>query len=297
MNDIEIYWRPPTKPSIVKGVHYKLSVPRTLTTDIQIENTLFTDALTEEERQQIGEFWNQIKEQARQAGKNPPFSKPNGLGTLFDTTDSITYNQTQFKEYLFVSRNPEALPPEKRNRMKVSSVGATVWSKEGYTIVHRRHKDADHVPNVYDASVAGLCQNTNRTLNFDSALTEKLERELGITHNHIEDISPTSLHSCGSPDFSGMFTYSIQTNLSLSEIAEKALERWGPHFVILPPDEIPDFVIDNYGTGPACLDGAVTLAAAISTTYYQRTLDGLKEKGRTIASGYLEDGTFYENKE
>ncbi len=176
--------------------------------------------------------------------------------------------------------------------MRVSSVGGVVQSIDGYTIIHKRPKDATHVPDVYDASIAGLAHINNNEIDFQFYLKKKFP-ELEINSSEVNYIKATGLHSTKAPDFSGMYTFLVQTNLELGLLAEKARNSFKNRFIIIPPGALPDFIVDNYKDSEiSCLDGGVTLASSLPHQEFLETIDRWKRKGTTIEFGQLKEGIF-----
>ena len=229
----------------------------------------FSDNLKSKDKERIEDEWQAALK------KNPGiFSVPRELATLYDTQNGIlTFDTTDFKTYLAISRTWRGLnflPAKAYNLMRIAAVGAVVYLEDGYVFVHKRAKNATHVPNAWDSSVAGLAHIRNgREINFLHDLYEKLQRELYFTQEEIEasGIKVTGVHSSREPDFSGAMSFAVHTTLRRSAIERRARGRF-EEYTILKKKELTEFILANYIGDDVCLDGAATLLQSLPQTQF-----------------------------
>ena len=163
--------------------------------------------------------------------------------------------------------------------------------------MHKRAKDATHVPNAWDSSVAGLVQVKDGKVNFQKALHEDLKREMSMTEEEIKasQIRVTGVHSSRAPDFSGTIDFVIHTTLTRKAIEDKLEgKKWFEEYAIISQKEIPDFILSNYtGNKEICPEGCAVLLLSLPPQEYRRTLKSLRKKGIFIEPGRLNKDRFF----
>src|SRR3989344_1369538 len=216
--------------------------------------------LTPQDQQIIQEEWQSVLRSHPKA-----FSQPNRLGSLLDTSKlpKLYYNRTDFATYVATSRIADRGTGLEKlsNAMRVSAVGCAVHLLDGTTLIHKRPSNATHVPDKYDAGVAGLAHiEPDGTLNFVKWLTEKFARELKVGSEDLTDLQLTSLHSGSAPDCSGMVDFSIYLPYEFDDLQTRIHPDYFHSLFDLPQADIPQVLIDRFVIGNDLIaDGAAVL--------------------------------------
>jgi hypothetical protein len=290
MEGIEIYWKP-VEPVDVDQIRAEVDMSRD-----------FPEHYEPGDVGKLVDNWDKLHEHQRKHGQPESFSTDRYLASLVSVSGGVAHFVPTggFWTYNGVSRNTadDSFANPDLYDMRVSSVGALVESTDGTFPVHRRPDDASHVPGVYDCSAAGLAPIKEGRIDFVSAIMTKLKRELELKDADIRSITTTSLHSVGrvdvsGGDYSGMFTFHVLTKWGNDELAKRASEGFGDDYQMVDRPELLNFVLNNYRTGPACLDGAVTLAAGMPDDHFQGIMGELG-RHRRIAYGKLHNRVFQE---
>lgn len=227
------------------------------------------------------------------------FSKPKGLGSLYDTSSLpvLFYRSTDFKTYVSTSRRADygtPLSDNIQNTMRVSAVGCAVTLADGSVLVHRRPNNATHVPDKYDAGVAGLVHvQPGNTLDFVQALQTKFARELKIDPSYLTTLQLLSVHSGSAPDFSGMVDFRIHLPLTFGEIKEKANPKYLQDMLTVPEKELPDYLIKSFiATDDLIADGCAVLLSSLPYQIFLETVQRLNGLERRVFFGTLNKGVF-----
>ena len=189
MPDIEIY------------EHYE--IPMKLSWILtRVEDRDFSEEpfFTEGDRSEVERIWQDV---VAERGDSV-FSEPKTRGTLYDTTrESSTFRTTDFKTYLAVtqSHKERTLSEGVYRNMRVSAVGGALVTQDGKVFIHKRSKNATHVPNAWDSSVAGRADVDGATIDFEKTIYGALRRELKIVQAEINQVRITGLHTAHDPDF------------------------------------------------------------------------------------------------
>lgn len=290
--------------------HYHISAFKHQSLPSRIENRDFSEFLSKEELKKVDEHWSNqmitcdyLNAERIRVGKKSQIisSKPQSFVSLIDTHNGFNWVTTEYKMY-HASTELEIPILE---LMRVGSIGGAVKSIDGSVIVHKRSKDAGHVPNLYDSSVGGFCVLQNGELNPANSLYQKLARELKITPEEVEDYCLTDVHHASAPDHSGMFSFVVNTKLetsALKERGEEAISRgeFGGIEIVSEKD-LPDFIIEHYGgtntrNREGTLDGAAVLASSLSSGEFTYTIKQLIKSGVDIQYGKLENNVFVPGK-
>lgn len=262
---------------------------------INLSERDFSHNLTAKDRRRIEYEWQTaLKEKPR------IFSIPRGLATLNDTQDGILkLDITDFKTYLAISRThkkPNSLSAKIYGSMRIAAVGAAVYLDDGGIFIHKRAKNATHVPNSWDSSVAGLVDiQKAKGINFLYALYEKLQRELNFSQEEIKasEIKVTGVHSSREPDFSGTIDFLVRAPVKRL-VLENRIKRSKEfeEYTIIGEQELPNFILSHYAGSKVCLEGCATLLLSLPSKPYKKTLQDLKRRGRQIEYGLLRNGDF-----
>ncbi len=279
-------------------VYFKPVVPIPISeVRIGLYDNDFANLLTAEDDAVIEKVWSEV---VREKG-GKVFSKPKGLGTLYDTQDGVfTFRPTEFKVYLATTLtcDQRSLNPAVYNQMKVGAVGAVVRLGDGTVFVHQRSANATHGKNVLDSSVAGVgfTDETGKP-NFQKSLYEKLAREMKIMPEEVSRVAVTGFHHASAPDFSGMLTCVVETPLESGHIEERIKDSSFEEHHFVPEDNLADFIFRHYGEGNDMIpDGCATLMASLDARIYEQLRYELRRLGRKITFGTLVAGHFNRRK-
>ncbi len=231
------------------------------------------------------------------------FSKPKGLGSLYevlndaDSLPVLLYRSTDFKTYISTSRLADRgtpLPGPIQNAMRISAVGCAVKLVDGSVLIHRRPSNATHVPDKYDAGVAGLAHvQPDHTLNFVQAVHAKFARELNIDPSYLDSLRLISVHSGSAPDFSGMVDFEVHLPLTFGQIKERANPAYLQDMVTVPKKHLPDYLIRNFvASDDLIADGCAVLLSSLSHQTFLKTVERLNSLGRRVSFGTLNKGVF-----
>ena len=217
------------------------------------------------------------------------------LATLYDTQNGLTYNRTEFKHYVAISRTSKSkeLDSDLYNHMRVAAVGASLELADGSIFVHRRSPKATHCPNLLDSSCAGLCFVEWGNLNPKKALLEKLKRELGLNSEEVQIKGLVGIHSAGSPDFSSLFDIALKTNLSPQELEKRLKPGAFLEYTFVPKNKLADYIVKHYASENDMIgDGAATLMGALGREQFYYVVGKIKDSGKRVEFGRLENNVF-----
>ncbi|MDP1694907.1 MAG: hypothetical protein Q8L34_05190 [Candidatus Woesearchaeota archaeon] len=257
--------------------------------------------LTPQDRQLIHEEWRSVLQSHPKV-----FSQPNGLGSLLDTSTlpKLYFNRTDFQTYVTTSRLADRGTPlaTMSPAMRVSAVGCAVHLLDGTTLLHKRPSHATHVPDKYDAGVAGLAHvEPNGTLNFVKWLREKFARELKVGEEDLTDLQLTSLHSGSAPDCSGMVDFSVHLPYEFGDLQQRANPAYFQGMLAVSQSDIPQTLIDMFALGDDLIaDGAAVLLSSLPHKQFLQTvaaINSLNGLERRILFGTLQTGVFVEQKQ
>lgn len=252
----------------------------------------FSSVFNEKDKKIIENFW---KEKILKI--NPKsFSKPNGLATLFDTSNgNYSFKTTEFKDYVAVSRTSKKrnLTLQAYERMRVAAVGAYLITSDGSIFVHKRSKKATHAPDLYDSSCAGLCILERGEISLERLIYEKIQRELGLGKNEFILRGLVGIHSSKGSDYSGMFDISLETNLNSKELTKRIRDKPFENYRFVKREKLANFIIKHCGAMMDMAgDGAGTLCGALNEEEFIYVIEKLKKLGKRINFGRLEEGEF-----
>lgn len=263
---------------------------------VRLNKRDFSDDLTAEDMKKIEEEW------MRAVKDNPRiFSSARSLATLYDTQGGLlTFDTTDFKTYLAISRThkkPNSLSAKIYDSMRIAAVGTAVYLDDGGVFIHKRAKNATHVPNAWDSSVAGLVDiQKTKGINFLYALYEKLQRELNFSQEEIKasEIKVTGVHSSREPDFSGAVSFVVHTNLGRKALENRVRGRFSNYAMIYERD-LSDFILAHHMNEPgSCFDGVATLLQALPPENFKDLVCRINRNNPIIYFGKLKNGKFIE---
>lgn len=189
--------------------------------------------------------------------------------------------------------------------MRVACIGATIISKDGYLALGYRDDKMTHVPNTYDATIAGLAlRGKDGDLDLKKSLNEKLKREFGLEMNDrkVLSVKYTGLHSSRHADYTAMFTFVIHVDMNAKEYIEH-LDRVSrdKNFIIVHISALPNLIEKLFGANLErnlpCLDGAMTLAKSLSHEKFLEVINRLRKCRKDIQFGELINGKFIPSSE
>lgn len=280
MNRIRFYFKP-DKPVDCQNIETKVLKKE------------FLEIFGKKDYEEIERIWEKLKKERG----NAIFSRPNRLGSLYDTQNGIfSYKPTDFKTYLAATNSyaDKLLSQAVYNNMRISSVGGVVRLADGNIFVHRRSKKVTHVKDYIDSSVAGLAAiDSIGNINFKAAILEKLERELKIVQSEIKSLRVSAVHESHNSDFSGMCDFVIDTELEAKEVNERVDKEYFGEYFIVPSVKLPEFIIDHFLIQQDMSgDGCATLLASLEHKIFLETVNRLRKAGKRIEFGQLENGIF-----
>lgn len=266
----------------------------------------FSASLAVGEGRIIDEEWEALVSEQAKVG-NKPFSSPRTLATFLNVKEdgSIECEGTEFREYSLISRSSQGhaqrISAPAYERMRVAAVGGYVITEDNNILVHRRSSKATHVAGFVDSSCAGLCKIRGETIDPLQDLTDKMEREIGLLSHDIASCDFTGLHSCGVPDFSGMFAFGVRTTLYADELSNRIREVMGKQgtstrfdgYEMVKARELIDYVDTHLiETRDMVGDGAMTLMAALDPDERQYLVSRMGREGLRFQRGTLREGLF-----
>ena len=241
-------------------------------------------------------------EWATVVGETPrAFSIPRGLGILYDTTSFplLYYGRTDFKTYVSASRladRGQSLPDRITCLLRISSVGCAVQLADGNFLIHQRPHNATHVPDKYDAGVAGLAHvQPDSTFDFTKTAREKFARELKIGEEHLTDMHLTSVHSGSAPDYSGMVDFQVRLPFAFGQLQEKANPEYIKGMTLVSPADLPDYLLTAFIESEELIaDGGAGLLSSLSHQTFLETVERMNRLEQRVFFGKLEQGRFIE---
>lgn len=274
--------------------------------NLVISNQTYMGNALSSDQKVIEESWANVEGSVRKEG-GKIFSKPN-LAVFHDLDErgNIFCKTTEYKVYNAVSRSSQGLAPilssSFYDTMRIATIGSFLKSADDFILVHRRSKKAPHVPGFLDASCAGLCIINNGSVNPVNDLSKKLNEELNMSYDDMTSVHLKGIHSCASPDFSGLFSFGLETSLSNDDISKRmedktpdSLHTKFAGYEFIPRNVLADFIIYHYTkikdmTG----DVAMVLTHALNPDEARYVLSQLKDSGVSVKTGALSKGYFVE---
>ncbi len=280
MSGIEYYFRPDEPLPLDK-------------INITVSNEDFSEKITQSDRENVLFDWEVSKKEKG----DKIFSSPRGLALLYSSSGgSSELITTEFMAYLAL-RNDKGKKLSRffYENMRIVAVGGVLKSSDGKVLIHRRANNEAYSKGVLDASVAGLCQLKDGKIDFESVINEKLEREIGISSSEIKSIKFIGIHSSREPDFSGMFTFIIETNLSSEEMGKRASQHFDEYHLV-PYENLSEFILDKLEKQfDLCKDGCATVTSSLPNSEFKEVVSKLRNMGRDISFGNLKEGKFIKN--
>lgn len=277
----------------------KTPVPATSVTGVVKDRDL-SDArikhLNSRDRTLLDEEWEKVQQEQPNV-----FSKPKGLGSLYDTSSfpTLYYATTDFKTYVATSRLADRgidVSSSLEQTLRISSVGCAVTLIDGSVLVHKRPDTATHVAGKYDSGVAGLAHvRPDNTLDFVYALKSKFVRELTVDPSTLTDMQLLSVHSGSAPDFSGMVDFHVRLPLTFNEITQKANPAYLQDVFPVPIQELPDYLVRSFTANEIVADGCAVLLSSLPHDVFLETISRINAAGKRIFFGTLRDSIFFES--
>lgn len=252
----------------------------------------FSTRATSDDRRILDENWAGV---LAKASDPKPFSKPHGLATLYDTQGGVlSYETTEFKDYLGISTLSCGERPLRKtlyDHMRVAAVSSALILADDTVFVHQRSEKATHAAGLYDASCGGLCHvDPQGNLNPAKWLAEKLKRELKISPEEVRNVRLTGVHSCAAPDFSGMFSVSLESPLESGQLRER-LGAQDAAYDFVPRAHLAEYVFDHFVTRKDMAgDGVAVLLASLPEQEFKDSIARLRQAGTSIEFGTLING-------
>lgn len=225
------------------------------------------------------------------------FSLPNGLVTLYDTTNGLEYRYTDFMQYVTICRTSKSrnLSKSSYENMRVGAIGCALDLADGTVFVHKRSEKATHAASLWDSSFAGLLQVKNESVSLEEAIYEKLDNELNLKPHEITLRGVTGVHSSASPDFSGTITLAATTKLGTQEFKKRIVPGAYSDYEFVPINQLPSFIVDHYvERGDLLGDGTATLLGMLDKLEFHNTVSKINRNFPAIVLGELRKGVFYE---
>ncbi len=260
-------------------------IPQTLRIRYSQETT-FSRLFERKDQDLINSIWDNSENR---------LSESREYATLWNTTKGVlTYHKTSYKEYFGITRADSLgfkIRPVLTSQMRISSVGSAVVTKDKKVCIQRRQKGL-LAGGYFDSGAAGLCKVSEGKLDFEMAIREKLQRELGINNENIESLVQTGVHT--STDYcSGMVTYAINTNLTFNNLKNQANKEYVNELIGIDLDKLPEFVVYHYNKRKEMVgDGCATLLEAIENPLRKKVIDEINKKTPKIFFGTLTEGKF-----
>jgi hypothetical protein len=172
-----------------------------------------------------------------------------------------------------------------------------VRTADGKYLVHRRPADSAHLPGLLDCSAAGLCpvQDDALTLDFRTALLEKLSRELALTEGDIADVRLTAVHTVASPSWSGLVSFRVDVSLTSAELVRRCNPRYLREVELIDEAALAGWVVNQLcETRQLLADGAVPLLASLPHPAFRQAVEEIQRAYGTVTGGQVRGGTFEE---
>lgn len=235
--------------------------------------------------------------------KTGKFAHSQILGSLWNTSIKngktvASYLPMEYKIYnaaIFPHSESEAVSHKLRNIIRVSSVGGIVSTKDNFFLLQKRGGKVSGGAGLIDSGAAGFCPvNKALQLDFDGAMKEKLERELGIRDKEILSLKQTALFSSLGYEFTGMISYLVKVRMNLEDIKRRINPEYVKEIIGLKEEDISNFIIEHYCVKKDLInDGCASLLSAFDFSRFEFTVKEIQSRGRKIHFGKLSDGIFY----
>lgn len=240
----------------------------------------------------VDEVWN--------APKGPAASgwKSGLLGYLLDTTDGLSYGQSEYAKYLASAKcKPQFSQPVKDSL--TAAVGCAVLSADGYYLVQQRAEGLLAGKRL-DSSASGMGVVRDGKLDFYFEIKEKLKRELNLDEDTVKaTLVPTGVH--GAMDhISSQVTWKCEVNMPLEELIAKANPKFVERVHKVHKDYLPGYLIKHYvlpGSEPekSLIGDAVGVFLRVLRDYERKyTINTMNSRGADIRSGVLRNCKFEE---
>ena len=233
--------------------------------------------------------------------KTGKFSYSAMVGSLWNVRKDngvviASYLPTKYHVYNAVAcphKSSKSLSNKLRELMRVSSIGGVILTLDDKVLVQRRSTNV-FAGGLLDSGVAGFSKvDEECRLNFDSAVFEKLERELDIFPKDVSLLCQTSLHSSMGHDYSGMIGYLIKVNMEFEKIKDKLNEKYIDNILPTSINQIPEFLFEHYVKREDMIgDGCALLLSILEPNAFMTTVQELKRRGKNIDFGILQEGKF-----
>lgn len=226
----------------------------------------------------MGSLWNAIQEKNRTIASYLP-------------TDYKVYNAVAFPHHSSIP-----LSDRLRSLMRVSAVGGVILTSDDKILMQRRAEGVT-AAGMIDSGVAGFCtSNDENGLDFNSAIKEKLKREVALEKKELISLEQRALFSSRGYDFSGMVAYLIRTTLPSEEVVRRANKKYVGNIYALKKDEILNFVTTHYIEKQDMLeDGCAALLSCLEQFEFEDTVKKIKNHDADIQFGQLSKGRFIPN--
>jgi len=258
--------------------------------NVKLEGDFYED-ISDEDKKKIDKKWKEIKEELG----SKVYSSPGSLGVLWGAKNKdFVYKGADFKLNAVVAKTYEKriVSDFIYRKTLVPVVGCALKLKSGEFIIQKRSKEMWFVPNVLDSSVAGYVNPTSSGLDFQEALYEKLERELGVNRAEVKDLRLTNVHSSRG-DHSAAFSFVASCDLTREDILKGLNEKYVSDVEFVHEKDVKEFIIERYGKkGDLIGEGAAVLLTTLKNSDFLEAVSVLKKLGKSIEFGSVISGDF-----
>lgn len=250
------------------------------------------ELFTQDDIKIVEEVWN--------APKGPAASgwKSGLIGWLLDTTNGLSYGQSEYAKYLASAKYKSRFSDAVQSTL-TAAVGCAVLSADGYYLVQQRTEGL-LAGRRLDSSAAGMGVIRDGKLDFYSEIKEKLKRELNLAEDAISGtLLPTGIH--GATDHISMqVTWKCEVAMPLDELVAKANPKFVERVHSVHIDDLPSYLIEYYvapGEKPenSLIGDAVgVFLRALDANARDYAIRKMNLNGADIRFGVLHDGKFEE---